>query len=208
MRFIVARHAETVYNAAARMQGQMGHTPLTRAGIAQAEAMGEALATIITPADPIDLWASPAGRTLQTAAIIAEHLGRDYFAIRTDPRLLEIDVGEWQGRLYADIVAEQGEIVDRARHLFSVRPPGGESYAEIELRLRSWLADLAPERDVLVISHGMTLRVLRGLLAGGEPFAGTTIADGALQGTIFQVEDGLQTILHQGRGTPHRAGVA
>ncbi|MEO5640611.1 MAG: histidine phosphatase family protein [Sphingomicrobium sp.] len=208
MRFIVARHAETVYNAAARMQGQMAHTPLTRAGIAQAEAMGEALAGIIAPADPIDLWASPAGRTQQTAAIIAEHLGRDYFAIRTDPRLLEIDVGDWQGRLYAEIIAEQGEIVDGARRLFSVRPPNGESYPDIEVRLRSWLADLAPDRDALVISHGMTLRVLRGLLAGGEAYAGTTIADDGLQGTIFQVEDGHQTILHQGRGTPHRAGVA
>ncbi len=205
MRFIVARHAETVFNAAARMQGQTAHTPLTRTGIAQAEAIGEALARIIAVADPIDLWASPAGRTLQTAAIVAEHLGRDFFAIRTDPRLLEINVGDWQGRLYADVVAEQGEIVDRARRLFSVKPPNGETYAEIEVRLRSWLADLAPDRDVLVISHGMTLRVLRGLLAGGEEFAGTTIADDALQGTIFQVQDGLQTILHHGRTTPHRA---
>ncbi|MEO6246990.1 MAG: histidine phosphatase family protein [Sphingomicrobium sp.] len=39
MRLIVARHAETVYNAGARMQGQMAHTPLTRTGIGQAEAM-------------------------------------------------------------------------------------------------------------------------------------------------------------------------
>lgn len=205
MRFILARHAETVYNAAARMQGQMAQTPLTRAGIAQAGAMGEALARIISPADPIDLWASPAGRTLQTASIVAEHLGRDYFAIRTDPRLLEIDVGDWQGRTYADVVAEQGEIVDRARRLFSVKPPNGETYASIEVRLRTWLADLPTDCDVLVISHGMTLRVLRGLLAGGESFAGTTIADDAPQGTIFQIEDGRQTILHQGCSLPRRA---
>ncbi len=42
MRLIVARHAETVYNAAARMQGHMGHTPLTRR-IAQPGATGTAL---------------------------------------------------------------------------------------------------------------------------------------------------------------------
>jgi broad specificity phosphatase PhoE len=36
MDLILARHAETVFNAAARMQGNMAHTPLTRAGIAQA----------------------------------------------------------------------------------------------------------------------------------------------------------------------------
>ena len=72
MRIILARHAETVYNAGARMQGHMAHTPLTRAGIAQAEAMGTALAAHLDAGAEIDIWASPAGRTLQTVAIIAE----------------------------------------------------------------------------------------------------------------------------------------
>ena len=71
MRIILARHAETVYNAGARMQGHMAHTPLTRAGIAQAEAMGTALAAHLDAEAELDIWASPAGRTLQTVAIIA-----------------------------------------------------------------------------------------------------------------------------------------
>ena len=200
MRLIVARHAETVYNAGARMQGQMAHTPLTRAGIAQAEAMGAALAGLIGPDELVDLWASPSGRTLQTAAIVAEHLGRDFFAIRTDPRLLEIDVGDWQGRLYADIVAEQGPIVCPDRRVFTVAAPNGETYADVAARLESWLADLDQSRDVLVISHGITLRVLRGLLAGGEPYAGASIAGDAPQGTIFLIENGVQTELHRGSG--------
>ena len=111
MLLYLARHAETVYNAGARMQGHMAHTPLTRTGIAQAEAMGAALAEHFGPDADIDIWASPAGRTLQTVAIVAEHLGRDFFDVRTDPRLLEIDVGRWEGRRYADIVAEQGPII-------------------------------------------------------------------------------------------------
>jgi len=178
----------------------MGHTPLTRAGIAQAEAMGEALATILRPDAPIDLWASPSGRTLQTAAIIADHLGRDYFEIRKDERLLEIDVGEWQGRLYAEVVAEQGPIVCPDRRLFTVTAPNGETYAAVAARLTSWLADLDRARDVLIISHGMTLRVLRGLLSGGDPFAGTTVAEDAPQGTIFLIEDGIQSELYRGGG--------
>ena len=206
MRYLIARHAETVYNAAARMQGQMGHTPLTRTGIAQAEAMGAALALLIDPAFPLDLWSSPSGRTLQTAGIVAEHLGRDFFDIRTDPRLLEIDVGEWQGRLYADIVAEQGEILDRQRRLFTVTAPGGETYVDIAARLGDWLASLAPHRDILLISHGQTLRVLRGLLSGGEPFRDTVIATDSPQGTIFLIEDGRQRIVHEGQG--HRPTAA
>ena len=64
MDIILARHAETVFNAAARMQGHMAHTPLTRAGIAQAEAMGAALAEVLGPRPDRDLWVSPSGRTL------------------------------------------------------------------------------------------------------------------------------------------------
>jgi broad specificity phosphatase PhoE len=177
----IARHAETVYNAAARMQGHMAHTPLTRNGIAQAEAMGAALAAHFGQRPDIDIWASPSGRTLQTAAIVVEQLGVGFFEVRTDARLLEIDVGDWEGRLYSEIVAEW--------------------FPAIAARLQAWLADLAPDRDVLVISHGITLRVLRGLLAGGAEYEGVALADDAPQGTIFVIEDGVQSILHTGAGT-------
>lgn len=200
MIFTLARHAETVFNAGARMQGHMTHTPLTRAGIAQAEAMGVALAAHFGPAPDIDIWASPSGRTLQTVAIVAEHLGRDFFDIRTDDRLLEIDVGLWQGRRYADIVAEVGPIVCPEHRIFNIRPPEGEWYPAIVARLRSWLGELAPDRDVLVISHGITLRVLRGLLAGGAAFEGIVLANDAPQGTVFRIEGGVQTALHHGDG--------
>ena len=207
MRMILARHAETVFNAAARMQGQMAHTPLTRAGLAQAETMGEALAAYLgESAADIDIWASPAGRTLQTAAIVAEHLGRSYFSIRTDPRLLEIHVGAWEGRLYADVVAEVGPIICPDRRVFSVPPPGGEWFPAIAGRLQAWLSELDPRRDVLVISHGVTLRVLRGLLTGAEPYTGVPLADDAPQGTVFAIEGGVQSVLHVGAGAAgHRA---
>ena len=200
MLLYLARHAETVYNAGARMQGHMAHTPLTRAGIAQAEAMGVALATHFGAGADIDLWASPSGRTLQTAAIIAEHLGRDFFDIRTDERLLEIDVGDWQGRTYASIVAQSGPIVDPERRAFNVPPPNGEWYPAIAARLRTWLATLDPARTALVISHGITLRVLRGLLVGGREFEGVTLADDAPQGTVFRIADGVAAALHVGFG--------
>ena len=200
MRILLARHAETVFNAGARMQGHSGHTPLTRGGIAQAEAMGAALAAAIPADEGLDIWASPAGRTLQTTAIVAEHLHRDFFEVRTDARLLEIDVGEWTGRLYADVVAERGPIHDPQRGVFSVRPPGGEWYPQIAARLRSWCAELPRDRSVLVVSHGVTLRVLRGLLAGGEPFEGVQLAGALPQGTISCIEQGVETLLHVGTG--------
>lgn len=199
MDIVIARHAETVFNAAARMQGHMAHTPLTRAGIAQAEAMGAALAASGVAAGR-ELWVSPSGRTQQTAAIVGEHLGRSFFDWRQDARLLEIDVGAWEGRFYAEIVAEVGPIVDAGRRLFSVRPPQGEWFPEIAARLEAWLGGLDPARPVLAISHGITARVLRGLLVGGEDWHGVRVAEDAPQGTVFQVKDGVERMVHLGSG--------
>jgi probable phosphoglycerate mutase len=200
MRLIIARHAETVYNAAARMQGHMAHTPLTGAGIAQAEAMGIALRAALGERPDLDLWVSPSGRTLQTAAIVGEHLGHAFFDWRPDPRLLEIDVGDWEGRYYADIVAETGPLVDMDRRLFTRPAPNGEWFPAIAARLESWLAELPKGRDALVISHGITARVLRGLLAGGEPWHGVPVAADAPQGTVFEVDHGRERVLLTGQG--------
>lgn len=200
MDIILARHAETVFNAAARMQGHMAHTPLTRTGIAQAEAMGAALAATLGPAPDRDLWVSPSGRTQQTAAIVGEHLARPFFDWRTDARLLEIDVGDWEGRYYADIVAESGPIVDAGQGLFSVAPPNGEWFPAIAARLTDWLSQLDPARPVLAISHGITARVLRGLLIGGDDWQGVKVAPNAPQGTVFHIKDGVERVLHTGTG--------
>src|SRR5690606_34158423 len=145
----------------------MGHTPLTRNGIRQAEDMGRALRDILGAKPDIDLWATRSGRTMQTAAIIAEHLERAFFEIRADDRLLEIDVGDWEGRSYAEIVAESGPIVCPDRRVFLGKPPNGEWYPANARRLSVWLAALDPARPALVISHGITARVLRGALVGG-----------------------------------------
>jgi probable phosphoglycerate mutase len=201
MDLILARHAETVFNAAARMQGNMAHTPLTRAGIAQAEAMGAALSAALGRKADRDFWVSPSGRTQQTAAIVAEHLDVPFFDWRQDRRLLEIDVGQWEGRYYADIVADLGEhIVCPDRRLFRVEPPHGEWFPAIAARLSDWLVSLDPTRPTLVISHGITARVLRGILVGGEDWHGVPVAADAPQGTVFHIRDGVESVLLSGSG--------
>lgn len=198
----LARHAETVFNRARRMQGNDAHTPLTRDGIAQAEAMGEAFRRHFTSAGiaPPTLWASPAGRTLQTAAIVAEHLGLEFFDIRQDARLREIEVGRWTGRDYAQIIEEEGEILDMEHKLFRMPIPEGEHYTDIATRLLSWLEDAGPA-PALVISHGMTARVLRGLLVGGRAYEGVEIAVDLPQGSISRITAGAEETIHTGSGT-------
>jgi probable phosphoglycerate mutase len=200
-RLFIARHGETVFNAASRMQGEALHTPLTRAGFTQAEEMGALLRALLGPKPKLDLWASPTGRALQTLAVMAEHLELDWHEARTDARLREIDIGEWSGRSYADVANEAGPIIDRATGLFSRRPPGGEDYCEVAARLRSWLDDIAGESgDRLIVMHGMSSRVLRGLLTGAadHPGCGAPFADGLRQGALVEIEDGVERILEQG----------
>ena len=206
-RIFIARHGETVFNAAARMQGQKSlHTPLTRAGFAQADAMGSALASWLGTRQTLSLWSSTAGRALQTLAIIAEHIGADWHSTRADDRLQEIDVGEWSGRTYSAIQAEIGDFVDREAGLFTVTAPGGESYGDVAARLSSWIGDTANERgDRLVLMHGMSARVLRGLLLGLAPDErfGAPIAPSLPQGTMVMIGGSDEKIITLGGGTHH-----
>ena len=202
-RIFIARHGETVFNFAKRMQGDKLDTPLTRTGFAQAEAMGAALAEWLKPGEKLQLWSSPSGRALQTLAVIAEHIGHDWHQTAHEPRLYEINVGDWAGRSYADIMAEIGPIMDADTGLFSVRPPKGEWYDDIAARLTHWLDETAHiTHDRLVIMHGMSSRVLRGLLLDlpvTDPWK-APIAPSLPQGTMVMIENGAEHIVRQGGG--------
>jgi probable phosphoglycerate mutase len=202
-RDFVARHGETVYNAAGRMQGDHPHTPLTRAGFAQADAMGAALRAQLGARPNLTLWSSPAGRALQTLAVIAEHLELDWHAARTDPRLVEIGMGRWSGRYYADVIVEAGDFVDRTHGLYTRPPEEGEWYDAIAARVGAWAEDTADDPgDRLVIMHGMSSRVLRGILTGQDVLPGfdAPVAPNLPQGSIALIAGGVERIVHTGTG--------
>lgn len=206
-RDIIARHGETVFNAAGRFQGEVPHTPLTRAGFAQADAIGRALRDLLGPRPALTLWASPTGRALQTLAVVVEHLELDWHAVRTDPRLGELDFGSWGGLTYAEIVAKAGPIV-RADGL--LRPcPDGETYLAMATRLAGWIADSDGPGDRLVVMHGLSSRVLRGLLtdAAIDADLDVPVAPGLPQGSAVLVEYGGEQVVHRGTGA-HRGGAA
>lgn len=202
-RDFIARHGKTVFNAAARLQGDHAHTPLTRAGFAQADEMGEALARYMGPTPALTLWASPTGRALQTLAVVAEHVGADWHSARTDARLVEIGMGSWGGLYYADVRGD-GPIIDRETGLFSQRAPGGgEWYDEIVARVSGWLADTDDdEGDRLVVMHGISSRVLRGVMANlaVDPRLSAPVAPSLPQGSLVVIEGGRETLVHLGGG--------
>ncbi len=199
-RDFIARHGETVFNAARRLQGDAPHTPLTRAGFAQADEMGRALRETLGPKPALTLWASNTGRALQTLAVIAEHLELDWHDARVDPRLTEIGMGSWGGRYYADVIGEAGPVIDAEGLL---RPaPDGEDYPAIAARVSGWLADTADDPgDRLVIMHGISSRVLRGVMTGAAPGAcGAPVLRGHPQGTVTMIERGRESVVHLGTG--------
>jgi probable phosphoglycerate mutase len=202
-RYFIARHGETVFNAAGRMQGDALHTPLTRAGFAQAEEMGRALRERLGARPELALWTSDAGRAQQTLAVIAEHLELDWHDLRSDPRLAEIGIGEWSRLYYRDLIAENPDLLDSSTGLFGIRAPGGESYEEVAARLRSWLDEREAEPgDRLVVMHGMSSRLLRGIMTGApvRPECGAPVADGLPQGSVVEIADGVETVIHLGGG--------
>ena len=73
--------------------------------------------------------------------------------------------------------------------------------ASLLARLGDWLRDLRPGRDALVVTHGVTSRVLRGLLVGGAAFQGVALADAVPQGSIVAVADGVESLVSSDRRT-------
>jgi probable phosphoglycerate mutase len=202
-RDFIARHGETVFNIAGRMQGDHPHTPLTRAGFAQADAMGAALRELLGPRPKLTLWSSSAGRALQTLAIIAEYLELDWHQAKTDDRLVEIGMGNWSGRYYADLQEEVGTFLDLEHGLYTRPPEGGEWYDAIAARVSGWLADTDEDPgDRLVIMHGMSSRILRGVMTGGDvmPQFDAPVAPDLPQGSIVLVERGVEHVVHLGTG--------
>ncbi len=200
-RDFVARHGETVFNAAHRLQGDAAHTPLTRAGFAQADELGRALRQLLGPKPALTLWASPTGRALQTLAVICEHLELDWHGARTDPRLVEIDMGSWGGRYYADVIDEIGPVMLPGGTLKTA--PDGETYPQIATRVGGWLTDTADDDgDRFVVMHGISSRVMLGVMTGApiDPLLHAPVAPGLPQGSVTLVENGHATVPHLGTG--------
>jgi probable phosphoglycerate mutase len=182
---LLVRHGETEWNLARRYQG-WSDSPLTARGLAQAQAIGRHLCTH-PDAVGATIVASPIGRARRTAEIICECLGDDV-ALHFDQRLREISLGSWDGLDRDEIAALVPGIFDGdGYHEWYFRTPDGESYDGFSGRIAAWLAETEGQR-LIVVSHGVVTRVLRGLYAG-LPRA-VAIRLPVPQDRIFRLADG------------------
>jgi probable phosphoglycerate mutase len=159
-----ARHGQTEANAEHRFSG-VKDTPLTDLGRRQARQVGEILLDTLGLQPTVDFVSSPLQRAKTTMGIVREVLGLPHAGFRTDPRLIEIDLGIWD-----QLTDEEAKALDpdffarRVADKWNVRIPEGENYADVAARVESFVNHLA--RDTFVVSHGATTRILRGLFAG------------------------------------------
>lgn len=158
MRLLLIRHAESQGNFEHRLQGRR-EFPLTQRGIEQSHALAARLAPLPLSA----VYASPIGRAMQTAEVIA---AKANLSVVPEPRLQEYDFGEAvSGLTWPEIREKHPEVVEALRSDDSGFPryPGEEGRAVFQDRVRMAMGDLTKrhndDENVAVITHAGPIAV-------------------------------------------------
>ncbi|WP_299085636.1 histidine phosphatase family protein [uncultured Ruegeria sp.] len=159
------RHGQTEWNAQSRRQGHLD-SPLTERGQLQAEENASRLRLHLSLDGEVAVFVSPLGRARHTALIMVQELGLSEEAIIYEPRLMECSFGKWEGLTTSEIKARYPEEWQaRSEDKWNVPAPSGESYADVNARVSKWYEEVSLAATNLVVCHGLTSRVFRGIYA-------------------------------------------
>lgn len=157
-RILAIRHGETAWNVDTRIQGHLD-IPLNDTGLQQARWLAQTLAE----RDELHaVYASDLSRAHVTAQTIAQAVG---LAVSTHPGLRERAFGDFQGRTFAEIEAEQPEHAHHWRKRTPEwTPPGaGESLIALRERVLATVDELAARHageQIVLVAHGGVMDVL------------------------------------------------
>ena len=195
--FYFCRHGQTEANVEKRFQGHSIDTPLTETGVAQAIDIADILRRDVAEVATLDFVCSPLERAQATMELIRGELGLPLEGFHTDPRLVEIDLGSWDGLTAAEAEHRYPkEYAARGADKWNVRPPGSrENYADVAARMADFVTGL--ERDTFAVSHGAATRILRGLFAGLTWQQMSALDEP--QGCVFRVQGSAVVRLDAGR---------
>jgi len=150
----LVRHGESSWNAESRLQGQ-ADAPLSELGRAQARTLRDALSAL----PELSVVTSDLSRARDTGVLAGHPAGEE------DPRWRERGLGDWEGRLEADVPQGELRAFRRGDHL----PPGGETWADLQSRVGRALDDLAAQGGSwLVFTHGGCVRAAVAHLTGAD----------------------------------------
>ena len=162
MNLILSRHGNTFdAHVPVVWAGSSNDLPLVEKGIAQAEKFAEALAA--HKIKPVAIYCSPLQRTRRYAEILIQKLALP-FQPNVDPRINEIDYGQWTGLTQNQVIARFGERAVKEWEENSHWPPAGQwggSEAHVIQETQAFVNDLskAHKNDtVLVITSNGRLR--------------------------------------------------
>jgi probable phosphoglycerate mutase len=170
--FYFIRHGETDWNREGRYQGSKD-IPLNDTGRGQADRNGRLLRQLLDRdnrrPDEFDWYVSPLGRTRETMERVrGAFKDTPLSTVASDDRLIEISFGIYEGRLHAELAAGAMPIAgERDASFWYFRPPEGESYDDLAVRLSDF--GRALPRRAIIVSHGGVLRVLRRLIEDFPP---------------------------------------
>lgn len=177
---VLIRHGESVGNVAREeaesasaetiaMSLRDPDVPLSPVGEEQAQALGRWFASLPADARPDNAWCSPYVRAQSTARLALAEVA-DAPALRLDERLRDRELG------ILDLLTSTGvrnrfpEEAQRRSWLGKLyyRPPGGESWSDVALRIRSFLADLDAQPAALsgfgrhlIVAHDAVILLFR-----------------------------------------------
>jgi broad specificity phosphatase PhoE len=162
-RIFLVRHGATQLSAEDAFAGGGTDVPLSDIGRAQLEKLAVRLA-----GEPIAaVYASPLGRTMETARILA---APHHLPVTPKEGLREISHGHWEGKTRASVEKDYPkEYALWNADPFSFAPPEGETGLAVTARALPALLEIVaahPGVQVLVASHKATIRLLIGSLLG------------------------------------------
>ncbi len=146
-------------------------TPLSDLGKTQALALGHWFGTLPPDRRPEVVLCSPYVRARDTTRLLLQAAGIDARSVRVrhDERLREKEFGVLDRLTVHGIKARFPELSDQRSHVgkFYFRPPGGESWCDVILRLRSVMEMATREHGgqrVLVVAHQVIVNCMRYLV--------------------------------------------
>lgn len=205
-RLVLVRHGESEWNASGILQGHLG-PGLTALGHAQAAATADLLARVHP--GPALIARSDLPRVVETAAP-SEARWPDVEVV-VDERLREIDLGSWSGRTRAEVAVDDPDGMAAWERGEDVRRGGGETYAEVGVRMDAVLADLAERaagQTVYVFTHGGPVRVAVAAAVGRTGRGGEVLAPVGNCAVSVVEHRGDHRRLVSYNATDHLAGIA
>lgn len=158
---VLATQAQLAGLEAIAVEHRDADVPLSDAGIQQAEALGAWLASADDA--PGWAWSSPYLRAQQTIGVAIETSGRQ-LDVLVDERLRDRELGILDALTSHGVDVRLPDEAARRRWLgkFYYRPPGGEAWTDVVLRVRSFLRDLestSGDGPVLIVAHDAVVMV-------------------------------------------------